>query len=264
MKTLHCLASRFFVVFIAIIFSCSAISTSLAVEAVAEKKPTQVQLKSFIATYMVSTMGLKGINVTTSLTINSSEQVQRYHFKSYSIPVGLLALQKDETRDEQSEGLIVNALIQPERYSYLQVRNGNTRRNVELKFDWKKKQVSNHHKHKNSKWSMSIPEKTLDKLSYQLSLMLVLAEKKTDKQFSLPIADGGKLKHYNFTVLGKEQVITKAGTYQAIKVRHQRYKKDKIITLWCAPELNYLPVKIIQDEIGKPQFISSLTSYKNQ
>ncbi|MCU7938450.1 MAG: DUF3108 domain-containing protein [gamma proteobacterium symbiont of Bathyaustriella thionipta] len=223
---------------------------------------TKVQLKPFVATYLVTAMGLEGINVTNSLSLHqSNDHHQKYHFKSYSMPVGLLAFKKDETRDEQSEGQIIDHLIRPEHYSFVQLRNGKTHRDVELSFNWQRKEVTNHHKHKNSKWKLPVSLDTVDKLSYQLALMLKLAQA-PDKTFSFPIADGGKLKKYNFEILGEERVYTSLGSYKAIKIQHQRYKKGKNITLWCAAKLNYLPVKIIQEETGKPTFISTLVSYQ--
>ena len=227
------------------------------------KTKVQAQLKPFVATYMITAMGLEGINVTNSLSISktSDSQKQAYHFKSYSMPIGLLAFKKDETRDEQSEGLMIKGNIQPDSYNYLQIRNNKTRRHVELTFDWKQKEVTNHHKHKNSKWSMPIPPQTVDKLSYQLSLMLKLANNPKDN-FSVHVADGGKIKEYYFKIMGEERVYTSLGSYNALKIQHKRYKKEKIITLWCAPELNFLPVKIIQEEEDKPTFISTLISYQ--
>ena len=60
-------------------------------------------LKPFVATYLVTAMGLEGINVTNSLSLNINKlKQQEYHFKSYSMTVGVLAFSKDETRDEQS------------------------------------------------------------------------------------------------------------------------------------------------------------------
>ncbi len=220
------------------------------------------QLAPFVATYMVTAMGLEGINVTNSLSIeNTKDGQKKYHFKSYSMPVGLLAFKKDETRNEQSEGRIINDSIQPDYYTYLQLRDGKIHRDVELKFNWHKKEVLNYHKHKHSRWLLAIPEQTFDKLSYQLLLMLKLA-KQAKKEFSFHIADGGKLKEYHFKILGEERVYTSLGSYKAIKIQHHRYQKDKNIILWCAPELNFLPVKIIQKETGKPDFVSTLISYQ--
>ncbi len=249
------------------------ITSTLAYAEVTQPYTTpKLQLKPFVATYMITAMGLEGINVTNSLSIGKKENQhpdnqstelskQAYHFKSYSMPVGLLAFKKDETRNEQSEGLIINGQIQPYLYSYLQVRNNKTHRQVELNFDWKQNKVTNHHKHKKNKWRMPVPDLTVDKLSYQLMLMLKLASN-PDDNFSVTVADGGKLKEYFFEIMGEERVYTSLGSYKALKIQHQRYKKEKQITLWCAPELNFLPVKIIQEEEGKPTFVSTLISYQ--
>lgn len=228
----------------------------------ANKTTVSVELKPFVATYMITALGLEGINVTNSLSIAQSQSKGlAYHFKSYSMPIGLLAFKKNETRDEQSEGLILDGNIQPQSYKYLQIQNNKTRRNVELDFDWKRREVINNHKHKNSKWSMSVPLQTVDKLSYQLSMMLMLHNNPA-KHFSFPVADGGKLKQYHFEILDEERVYTSLGSYKALKIHHTRYNKEKDITLWCAPELNYLPVKIIQEEKGKPTFVSTLISFQ--
>ena len=219
-------------------------------------------LKPFVATYLVTAMGLEGINVTNSLSLNTNQlNQQEYHFKSYSMTIGLLAFKKDETRDEQSKGLLLNKQVQPHLYSYEQSRNNKIRKNVEITFDWENKQVINRHIHKNSHWTMPISDKTVDKLSYQLALMLKLAHK-TDKKFSFKVADGGKTKQYQFEILAEERVFTSMGSFNALKIKHQRHHHNKTITLWCAPELNYLPVKIIQEEKNKPTFISTLLSYQ--
>ena len=245
-----------------------------------------LSLKPFVATYMVTAMGLEGINVTNSLSLDNNTQDQTiYHFKSYSMPVGLLAFKKDETRNEQSEGLIIDGQLHPLKYTFLQIRNKSTHRNVELIFDWDSKEVTNHHKHKNSKWVMNITEHTVDKLSYQLAMMLLLQKNSAQepqpsgepqfsgepqlnkklqpgKKFRLNIADGGRIKEYDFEIMGTERVTTPLGSYKTLKIQHHRYKKEKNITLWCAPELAYLPVKIIQEEPGKPDFLSTLISYQ--
>ena len=223
---------------------------------------TSNSLKPFVATYMVTALGLEGLNVTNSLSLDKAKgDRQAYQFKSYSMPVGLLAFKQDDTRDEQSKGQLIAGRIQPEQYSFLQLQDNETRRNVEITFDWLKKEATNHHKHQNSKWHMSIPHNTTDKLSYQLSLMKKLATQ-PEKQFIFKVADGGRVKDYEFKILGEERVYTSMGSYKALKIHHRRYHKDKEITLWCAPELNYLPVKIIQEESGKPTFVSTLLSYQ--
>lgn len=244
------------------LFPGSAHTAVLHTDDIKSNERPSIQLKPFVATYMVTALGLEGLNVTNSLSLNKGDKHrQEFHFKSYSMPVGLLAFKKDETRDEQSEGLILSGSIQPERYSFLQLSGNETRRNVEIQFDWSRKEAINQHKHKDNKWTMPVPTGTTDKLSYQLSLMMKLANK-PEKHFSFDIADGGRIKKYEFTIIGEERVYTSMGSFKALKIHHQRYHKDKEITLWCAPKLNYLPVKIIQEESGKPTFVSTLISYQ--
>ena len=108
---------------------------------------------------------------------------------------------------------------------------------------------------------MHIPEKTIDKLSYQLALMQKL-DQQPEKKFSFKIADGGKMKEYQFDILAEERVFTSLGSFKALKIKHRRHHQDKTLTLWCVAELNYLPVKIIQEETDKPTFISTLISYQ--
>ncbi len=229
------------------------------------------KLQPFTASYMVTSMGLEGIDVTNTLKLYSDKNQQHYYFKSYSIPVGLLALKKNETRNEQSKGKILNSLahtrIQPTNYSYVQIRNGKIRRDVEMKFDWQKQFAQVHLKHKKKKWQKPIPSDSVDKLSYQLSLMLILADLSKNNQsikepFNLSIIDVGKLKKYHFTFLGQEKITTPLGEFNTLKIQHQRHQSDKTITLWCASKLQFLPVKIIQDETDKPQFISHINAYK--
>jgi len=126
-------------------------------------------LKPFVATYMVTAMGLEGINVTNSLSMNKNTKNQlAYHFKSYSMTVGFLAFRKDETRDELSEGFIYNRQIRPELYRYKQIRKKKTKKQVEITFDWTKNQVINKRIDKNSHWSMPINANTIDKLFHHL------------------------------------------------------------------------------------------------
>lgn len=237
-----------------------------------ELNPSQSKktiLKPFIATYMVTSLGLEGINITNSLSLNYTHDKNthdkrkriEYHFKSYSMSVGLLAFQKDETRDEQSRGFIEKNFVKPEKYNFLQLLDNEIQRDVSITFDWGTNTAINNHRHQDSRWKMSIPARTMDKLSYQLALMLKLADH-PNKQFSFNIADGGKVKEYQFKILGEERVYTSLGSYTTLKIEHLRYQKNKNITLWCAPELNFLPVKIVQQESGKPDIKSILISYQ--
>jgi hypothetical protein len=64
----------------------------------------------------------------------------------------------------------------------------------------------------------------------------------TEKAFA--VADGGKLKQYAFQVIGNEIVALPAGRFEAIRL--SRLGVGAEIYIRCAPELHYLPVRILQ------------------
>ena len=49
------------------------------------------------------------------------------------------------------------------------------------------------------------------------------------------------------------------GKYKAIKISHQTIDSERINSLWLAPELNFIPIKLTQTENGKTNFEANLT-----
>jgi hypothetical protein len=56
-------------------------------------------------------------------------------------------------------------------------------------------------------------------------------------------------------------VKTKAGTYEVVGIQHQKEGSSRVTTLWCAPELGYLPIVIEQHRKKKRNFRATLTKY---
>ena len=163
-----------------------------------------------------------------------------YVFESYTVATGMFAwLLKGHIR-ERSYWRYKDGNIEPVKYIY--ERKGKKKRHVELTFDWDKLAVLN--KINSDPWQMDIKPGTLDKLVYQLSLMLDLKQGK--REFFYNIADGGKLKTYHIVSLGEEDVETPIGTFKTIKITRDDDKHTTI--LWCAEKLSYLPVKIEYSE----------------
>jgi hypothetical protein len=90
-------------------------------------------------------------------------------------------------------------------------------------------------------------------------MMLALGEGKTEVTFN--IADGGKLKEYRFKVLGRETLELPAGRFDTVKITKLRDNKRRETYIWCAPELNYLPVRIWQREKDEAVYQSDLESF---
>jgi len=165
-----------------------------------------------------------------------------YVYESYSEPVGYARWFTDSTLLEKTEWNYHQQQPRPIKYSYDR-NSSKKKRHVKLNFDWNKMRVTNDIN--NDPWSMKITEGTLDKLLYHLAVMQDLSLGKELLEYQ--IADGGKLKTYSFSNLGPETIRTDLGTFETIKLKRPG-KRDTI--LWCAKKLNYLPIKVVQEENG--------------
>ena len=210
-------------------------------------------LPDFQATYKLSRGAMKIGNSTIEL-INGSDG--DYTYRSRSWPVRWVGWFLKDRLSETSQGKIGESGIQPVSYHY-QRSGGSREREASLAFDWEQGIVENDVEE--SRWKMEIPPGTLDKLVSQLGMMLALSKGKTDITFK--IADGGKLKDYRFAKVGEETLQLPAGTFDTVKLIKVRENNKRETYIWCAPELNYLPVRIWQREKDDSEYQSDLESF---
>ncbi len=191
----------------------------------------------FSITYVLSKGPLTLGEMTRSLTPNNDGT---YTYESYSRPVGYARWFTKATLTERSKWTYHNKMLRPLIYSY-DSSGGKKERHVKLDFDWKKMRVTN--TINNDPWTMDIENNTLDKLLYHLALMYDLQTGREELRYL--VADGGSLKHYEFEILGREKLKTKQGVFDTIKLKRPG-KRETI--LWCAPELNFVPIRIEQND----------------
>lgn len=98
-----------------------------------------------------------------------------------------------------------------------------------------------------------------DSVSIQYELMHDLLNGGPDKQYVL--FDVDKMRIANVSIAGEKEIKTKAGTFRAIGIQHQKEGSSRITTLWCVEELGYLPVVIEQHRKGKLKFRATLVKY---
>jgi hypothetical protein len=164
-------------------------------------------------------------------------------YESRSRPVGIAAWFRKDRVQEHSQWVWHEDRIRPLQYLYRRT-GGRSDRDAELIFDWDALQVEN--RVEGHPWQMEIPPHALDKMVVTLVLMHDLARGIRDVEYA--IADGGTLKTYRFKVVGEERVETAAGSFDTLKLERMRDDNKRYTALWCAPELHYLPVKLLQRE----------------
>ncbi|MES9858425.1 MAG: DUF3108 domain-containing protein [Sedimenticola sp.] len=204
--------------------------------ATAESQP----LKPYTAEYslLMGRIVVGKIDVSLDITAEGA-----YTYRAHTITVGIAALFRKDEITEISQGTINGNRITPLTYFYHRVKRKKVRK-VSLDFDWKNHKVSN--RTENSDWSMDIPSGAQDKFSQQLALMSHLT--KNDQSIQFKVADGGRLKTYLFERHDRVQLQVEAGSYDAVKLTHAKDDRPSRATFWMAPDLHYLPIKIVKQE----------------
>jgi hypothetical protein len=199
-------------------------------------------LKPFSATFNVkrNLMPLGDLKLELSLLEQGG-----YRYSAHTLP-GLLAgwFSGDEIIEE-SQGRLHEAGVQPFSYSYSET--GNEKEDAVLEFDWSAQEV--HTTSGGVTWSQSITDGAQDRLSQQLLVRLHLAEGKRDITYR--VADGGKIKRYRFFVEGEDTLETPYGELDCLRVRRSKESRKPDYTIWFAPQLDYLPVRIERKRSGR-------------
>lgn len=162
-----------------------------------------------------------------------------YVFESYTWPAGMLSVFYNGDVTERSVWKYQDNMAIPVEYSYIDTNEKN-KRDAILTFDWDRLIVTN--KINGEPWDLEIKKGTQDKLLYQISIMLDLTSNNKTSKLKYLVADGGKLRTYDAEIKKKESIKTPAGKFETIRIAREDEKS--ITTLWCAPSLSYLPVRI--------------------
>lgn len=207
----------------------------LFLSGVAMTLPASPFFKPFTASFSVWRGAVPLGRLELNFSLNKGEA---YSYHAHTRP-GLLAgfFSGDEVIEE-SRGRLGDKRVLPDNYSYHETDNRED--NAEVRFDWPAKKV--YTSSGGITWAQEIAAGTQDRLSQQLMVRLELAQGEQDVSYQ--VADGGKLKHYRFLVVGEEPVKTPYGRLQCLKVRRSKEERPPDYTIWFAPELDYLPVRI--------------------
>jgi len=201
-----------------------------------EEPLTDGYLKPYSATY--STTWKKGISIKVEGTQTLSHTADNQWLFSFQASTFFASL------NESVKFKVDNGQIFPLIYEYHTSAFGK-KRDATLTFDWQKNRVRNDIK--NKPWHMDIKAGVLDKLSIQLQIRHDLKYNKAKLEYQ--IADGGKLKNWQFERLGNEVIKTQLGAINTIKVKREGTgKKAKTTTFWFAPKHDFLLVKLVHKE----------------
>jgi len=203
------------------IFSIVTSLMILGIASRAEAIPAALVFKNYEAHY---TLRYDGIPFGKSITTFVIPKNHRY----------MLCIENKTTlpflhgaTKECSTGMLTPKIIKPLTYDY-DYKNSSNHQHIHIDFDWKKQLAIM--SVKNSTWHITIPQNTQDKLSYQLLIRRGLAQGQT--AFSFPIADGGKLKLYEFDVVEHHG--------NTIKLTRRPMPSKENVSIWFRADRDYI------------------------
>jgi hypothetical protein len=206
--------------------------------------------KPFTAHYTVRVGNIVAGEIRRSLSVTEQGQ---FVFESETRSSGLAALFVKDHIIERSVWRYDNQTPRPLHFQY-QKTGGKKERNYALSFDWAAGVVKD--ESSADPWQARLDKGTQDRLLYQLTLMYDLQSGRTELAY--PLVDGHKLRNYRFQKVAEEILETPLGPLKTVKLSRILESDEKTVTLWCAPSLDYLPVRIEQNEKDGDRFSATI------
>jgi len=195
----------------------------------------------------------KSINVGTSDLELKQDTEPGHYVYTWSITAhGIFRLYRDEVT--QQSWLSINAdHVRPEKY---RAEDGSS--SVNLDFDWDGGHVRG--TSENKPVDLTLKEGTQDLLSIQVEVMLGLKKGNLPKTFQ--IIDKDKLKEFIYTQEGTANIRTALGQLDTVIVASKRSGNNRILRMWFAPALGFVPVQAERTRDGKLELAMRIKSLK--
>ena len=101
-----------------------------------------------------------------------------------------------------------------------------------------------------------------DTLGFTVAIMYDL--KMGKRSISYTVAKKTKIDNYQLEFMKEENLETNTGAIHTLKMEYFDQKKKQRITIWCAPEMDYLPIRIININSNGDENLLHLTHFNNK
>jgi hypothetical protein len=193
----------------------------------------------------------KSINVGTSdLELKQDTEPGHYVYTWTITARGIFRLYRAEVT--QKSWLSINAgHARPEKY---RAEDGSS--SVNLDFDWDGRRARGVSETKPV--DLILKDGTQDVMSIQVEVMLDLKNRNLPKTFQ--ILDKDELKEFIYTQEGTAKLRTALGELDTVIVASQHTGNNRILRMWFAPSLGFVPVQAERTRDGKLEFAMRIKS----
>ena len=217
----------------------------------AHAQPAEPVPASFTARYDAQ---WKSINVGSSdIVLKAGVEPGQYEYKWTIVARGIFKVVYDKPVTQTSWFDVMDGHARPRKYLG---EEGSS--SVSLNFDWNKKIITGLSEGKPV--NIVIKNSAQDLNSIQVEIMLDLQRGELPKTFE--IIDKDQLKEFNYTrEPGTVRIRTAMGELETVVVASQRTGNNRILRMWFAPSLGFMPVQAERTRDGKLEFAMRLKSY---
>ncbi len=196
----------------------------------------------------------KNISVGTSdLELKQDSEPGRYVYTWTITAHGIFRMVYRDDLVQKSWLSIDAGHVRPLKYSAV---DGSATANLE--FDWNSGAARG--KTEKKAVDLKLEEGTQDVMSIQVEVMLDLRNGRLPKTFQ--IVDRDQVKEFNYAQEGAAKIKTPLGELDTVIVSSQRPGNGRILKMWFAPSLGYVPVQAERTRDGKLEFAMRIKSLK--
>jgi hypothetical protein len=228
-----------------------AAASLLTAHAAAE--PTSNGIATYQAEYRVEYRGR--FVGRAHMTVSYDEERDIYVFESITRARGLARLIAPGPITEKSHFVYEDGEIRPLEF-WLDDGSRRGTDNLHIAFDWDRDVAIA--TDRQGETELSLRPGVLDRATMQVAVMHDMATREGPDRYVL--ADGDSLRTYEYTPTGEEVIATGVGEFQAQGFVQRREGSSRTLSVWGAPELDFLPVRIEQHRDGELQWSSILES----
>ncbi|MDP9010207.1 MAG: DUF3108 domain-containing protein [Pseudomonadota bacterium] len=206
-------------------------------------------ISPFVAHYQAD---WKGISIGTSdIELTKGDGPGRYQYTWTITARGVFRLAYHDDLVQRSWLSLIGDHVRPDKYS------GNEGSStVELEFDWQNKRATGVSETKPV--DLKLSEGTQDVMSIQVEVMLDLKHGNLPRTFH--IIDKDQLKDFEYTQEGHAKLRTALGELDTVIVTSQRVGNNRILRMWFAPSLGFVPVQAERSRDGKIEIAMRINS----
>jgi hypothetical protein len=222
---------------------------SAAASAAAASAGDAPGIAPFVAHYQAD---WKGISVGTSdIQLAQGTEPGHYLYTWTITARGIFRLAYRDDLVQKSWLTTVGDHVRPDKYFG---KEGS--QTVELNFDWQDKRATGVSETKPV--DISLKDGTQDVMSIQVEVMLDLKNGNLPKTFH--IIDKDQLKEFIYTQEGAAKLRTEIGEIDTVIVTSQRTGNNRILRMWFAPSLGFVPVQAERSRDGKVEIAMRIKS----